>query len=111
MIHAQFIFAKNIALLIQFIFASGYLCTTGEAFRTQEQAIWDSAHHTGIVASLHCERLAMDLNLFNSQGRYLDDKKDYEVIGKYWESLNSKNRAGVFWKHHPDADHFEMLPL
>src|SRR5271157_5614640 len=97
MIHAQFIFAKNIALLLQFIFASGYFCSVGEAFRTKEQAIWDQSNHTGIVASLHCERLAMDLNLFNRDGKYLDDKKDYEVIGKYWENLNPRNRWGGRW--------------
>ena len=110
MLHCQFVFAKNLSLLVQFIFASGYFCTYGEAFRTQEQAIWDVKHHTGILHSLHCERLAADINIFSADHKFLMEVKDYEKFGKYWESLHKCNRWGGRFSR-PDADHFEMNPV
>lgn len=111
MLHCQFVFAKNLSLLVQFIFASGYFCTYGEAFRTHEQALIYAAHNQGIVNSLHCNRLAIDLNLFSKDGKYENDYKAYERFGKYWESLDRANRWGGDFKRLRDLDHFEMRPL
>lgn len=111
MILLQATFAKNIALLIQYVLASGYLCTLGEAYRTHEQALIYAAHKQGIVNSLHCERLAMDINLFSKDCKYENNTAAYERIGKYWESLDKRNRWGGRFKHLPDGNHFEMDPI
>ena len=104
----QAIFAKNVALLIQFIFNSGYYCTLGEAFRTHEQALIYAANGQGIVDSQHCDRLAIDLNLFSLKGKYKKKTEDYLHFGEYWEKLHPDNRWGGRWKHRPDGNHFQM---
>lgn len=105
-------FAWDIAKLIVEIHAQGYFCTFGEAWRSHEQAEIYAHQGKGIVNSLHCERLAFDLNLYSSKGEYLKERKDYEPFGKYWCSLNKKNRWGGCFHDHtgrpkPDSDHYE----
>lgn len=109
---AQAAFALDVTKLIAFIFSQGYTCTLGEVYRTPEQAQIDAAEHKGIIDSLHCQRLAIDLNLFSPSGEYLSDSKEYRQFGIFWESLSPHNRAGVFFVekyggHLVDADHFE----
>jgi len=101
-------FAYNTALLILTIFQSGYKCTLGEAFRTHEQALVYSKTGVGIVNSKHCERLAIDLNLFDKNGKYVfEDCNEYEILGAYWMSLNPHNVWGGHWIHRSDPNHFE----
>lgn len=104
----QELFAYNSALLIIHIFESGYRCTLGEAFRTHEQAVIYMKEGLGIVHSKHCERLALDLNLFDSKGKYLTDFKDWEPIGMFWEHLYMHNVWGGRFVHRVDMDHIEM---
>lgn len=100
----QEIFAKNVGLLIGFIFASGYTCTLGEAYRTKEQAEWNEAKGTGSKNSLHCKRLAIDLNLFKD-GVYQKFSEAYQFAGDYWVSLHPDNRHGGAGG---DGNHFSM---
>jgi hypothetical protein len=105
----QALFARNVGKLINYIFTHGYQCTLGEAFRTKEQALLDFKTCKGIKNSLHCHRLAIDINLF--QGGIYDSKSEsYEQVGIYWESLNPKNRWGGRFKSRPDGNHFEYHP-
>jgi len=108
MILQQIEFARNVALLINFIFSSGYYCTLGEAFRTKEQALINAQRHIGILDSQHRDRLAIDLNLFSQKREYLNKSEDYLLIGKYWESLSKFNKWGGRSKKLPDGNHFEM---
>ena len=102
----QAIFTRHVSQLISFVFAQGYECTLGEAFRTQEQAEIYAKNGKGIKNSLHCDRLAIDLNLFSPQGKYLTDTKAYTEMGSYWKALSTANRwGGDFPK--PDGCHFE----
>lgn len=101
-------FALNVAHLIEFIYSKGYSCTFGEAFRTPAQALLNAQHGIGIADSNHCHRLAVDLNLFDSMGKYINDSKEYEQFGVFWEKLNPFNEWGGRWKHRVDLDHFEM---
>lgn len=102
-------FALSVARLIIHIFESGYKCTLGEAFRTKEQAMIYAHEHLGIINSKHCERLAIDLNLFDKDGKYIfADDKEYEALGFYWQSLSPYNIWGGRWVHRHDLDHFEM---
>jgi len=107
----QSIFAQNIAMLLQYIHSKGYFVTFGEAFRTQEQAKIYAHDGKGIADSLHCKRLAIDLNLINAEGIYLPDSKDYEQFGVYWESLDPLNRWGGRFKPRVDGNHFQMQDL
>ena len=104
----QEVFAKNVAALITYIFGMGYKCTLGEVYRTPEQAALYAKMGKGIEDSLHCKRLAIDINLFNDQNVYLQDSKDYERIGIFWEKLHPDNRWGGRWKTRPDGNHMEM---
>lgn len=103
----QFIFTRNVAQLIQYIYSTGHYCTFGDAYRTYEQAALYAQQGKGIKDSLHCKRLAIDLNIFSPTKKYLSDTQDYEQFGLYWESLHHDNRwGGVFIKH--DGNHFQM---
>lgn len=106
----QIIFARNFAQLIEYIYSKGYSCTIGEVFRTAEQAQIYAKEGKGIVDSLHCKRLAADINLFDSHGNYLSDTTSYKPFGVYWESLHKNNRWGGSFNH-ADGNHFEMQDL
>lgn len=112
----QAMFAKNVSLLIECIFDCDYSVTFGEAWRTPEQAAIYAKEGKGIAHSLHTERLAIDLNLFDSAGKYVDNKEEYEKFGTYWKSLNPANRWGgdfvtIYHGKIDDANHFEMQNL
>jgi len=100
----QELFAGNVARLIAFIFAQGYTCTLSEAYRTKEQAEWNAQKGIGSANSLHCKRLAIDLNIFKD-GVYLTKSDDYEFAGEYWYSIHEDNRWGGAGG---DGNHFSM---
>jgi hypothetical protein len=102
----QAAFADDAATLISHIFDSENKCTLGEAFRTKEQAEIYAKEGKGIKDSLHCDRLAIDLNLFDLNGNYLTEAKDYKQYGDFWESLSPNNRWGGNFPN-GDANHFE----
>jgi hypothetical protein len=103
----QAIFAKNVAQLILFIEASGMHCTFGEVYRTPEQAALYAKQGKGIKKSLHCSRLAVDLNLFDSTFTYRTDVAFYKPVADYWKTLHVQNRAGIDFPK-VDSNHFEM---
>jgi hypothetical protein len=103
----QTIFAKNVAQLILFIEDSGKHCTFGEAYRSPEQAAIYAKEGKGIKNSLHCLRLAVDLNLFDSNFTYRIDAEFYMPVADYWKKLHVQNRAGIDF-HKVDSNHFEM---
>lgn len=105
----QQLFAQDVARLIIFAKSKGYEVTLGEAYRTKEQAALDAEHGTGIRSSLHCERLAIDLNLF-SNGKYLTETPDYAVLGEFWESLSKEHCWGGRFRSRPDGNHFSITP-
>lgn len=103
---AQFIFSRNLAKLITSIYDEGYTCSMGEVLRTREQAEFYAEQGKGIVDSLHCYKLAADINLFKN-GAYLTDFDSYRRFGIYWEKLHDKNRWGGNFNR-VDSNHFEM---
>ena len=108
----QSLFAQHVALLIQYIHAQGYTCTLGEAYRTPEQAKLNAAKGIGIANSLHTQRLAIDLNIFDPTGNLITDSNGYEWLGIYWESLDPLNRWGGYFVSKyggriVDGNHFE----
>lgn len=105
--HSQIIFAKYVGILIAYIYSCGYSCTLGEAFRTPLQASVYAKEGLGIKNSLHCKRLAIDINLISPEGTYLTDTTEYEKFGIYWESLDKFNRWGGRFHSRSDGNHFE----
>lgn len=101
----QEVFVLNICILIRRIFEERYTCTLGEAWRPQ----WVAKHYAkigkGIVKSLHCSRLALDINLFKN-GKYLSSTEAHRQFGEIWEGLHPNNRWGGRYK---DGNHYEML--
>lgn len=107
LLEQQQLFAKHTADLFDEIIASGYSFTYGEAMRSQEQAAIYARQGKGIVDSLHCKRLAIDINIFNKNGDYLTDTQDYEQFGKFWECLDYHNVWGGNFSKRKDGNHFQ----
>jgi len=101
----QEIFALNVASLINRIFLRGYTCTLGEALRPSAMAKIYAKQKKGIRKSLHCIKLAIDINLFLN-GRYLSSSEAHREFGEFWEELHSNNRWGG---RYDDGNHYEML--
>ena len=99
-------FSLYVSGLIRYIYDCGYKCTLGDAYRSTEQAAIYANLSVGVKNSLHCKRLAIDINLFSKTGEYLNKTESYVRFGEYWESLDPNNRWGGHFKR-PDGNHFE----
>ncbi len=103
-------FAHDIAKLILFCHKKGYGVTLGEAYRTDEQqrihrfgwrftrGRWiklDKYVRSKVITSQHQKRLAKDLHIWDKKigKRYISDL-EWQIVGRYWENLNFKNRWG-----------------
>jgi D-alanyl-D-alanine carboxypeptidase len=102
----QSLFVKLVGTLIDWTYASGYELTFSEAYRSPQEALLNAKSGVGIAASLHCERLAIDLNLFRD-GVNLTQVADYQIMGDYWKTLHELARWGGDFAS-PDADHFSL---
>ena len=108
----QQLFAYNVALLITYIHSKGCAVSFGEAYRPQEMADIYAKQGKGIHDSLHCQKLAIDLNAFSTGGTYMSHTQDYADFGAYWESLHLSNRWGGNFRKYggkiDDGNHFQM---
>jgi hypothetical protein len=59
----------------------------------------------GIRNSLHGKRLAIDLQLFDSAGRWITEVYPYQLVGEFWESLGPDHRWGGRFG---DTPHFSI---
>lgn len=116
MVAKQAEFLLDMCKLIQYATHNDFVVTAGEAFRTlEQQQIYLKTGRSKTLNSQHLERLAMDLNIFKD-GR-LCGHDEIEPIGKFWESLNGRNRWGGSWRgaveagrsHFIDSPHFERM--
>lgn len=98
----QRLFTKMVGQLITWAYANGYELTFGEAYRTPEQANLNEKRGRGIAGSLHCTRLAIDLNLF-IDGEYTTATEAYTPLGVYWELL-----GGTWGGRFSDGNHFSL---
>lgn len=101
-------FALAVSYLIQEANSRGYQVTFGDAYRTPAQASANAASGAGIRNSLHCERLAIDMNLFKD-GRYITDGEGHNELGRWWKALSPDHRwGGDFAKR--DFNHYSCSP-
>lgn len=85
----------------------GYEITLGDSYRSPECAKYYADKGTGIVRSLHCDRLAQDLNLF-FDGKFLTTVVDYQEAGGLWESYSTDDYTCSWGGRFQDADHFSL---
>lgn len=97
-------FSLMVAALISWLYANGYECSFGEAWRPPEMAAIYAARGSGIKNSLHELRLAIDLNIFKND-IWLKNTEDLTPIGIQWERLGG-SWGGRFSK--PDGNHFSL---
>ena len=102
-------FVVCVAKLILFGDGQGYEWTFGEAWRTPEQAKLNADRGAGIRASLHVDRLAIDLNLF-IDGVYRTDTEAHRPLAVYWKTLHPLARWGGDIKRRPDGNHYSLSP-
>lgn len=99
-------FVSSVGKLIEHAYAEGYEFTFGDAYRSAAQAAANAAAGTGITNSLHCVRLAVDLNLFRD-GTFLPLSSDHQPLGTFWKSLGPDHFwGGDFSK--PDGNHYSI---
>jgi hypothetical protein len=98
----QSLFAVMVAQLIYKAQGMGYEVTLGEAWRDPEWAGILADRKKGLRNSLHCDRLAIDLNLFR-HGEYLTAAEDYEPLGTWWKAI-----GGSYGGDFGDHDHFSL---
>lgn len=95
-------FASMVALLINKAFEMGYEVTLGEAYRSEWEAARLAKEGLGIKRSLHCDRLAVDLNLFKD-GVYLATTEAHRPLGLWWESI-----GGAWGGRFNDGNHYSL---
>ncbi len=107
LIDKQKLFPILLCDLFSFARNNGYDLTLGEAWRPPETAALYAKEGKGIADSLHCLRLAIDLNIFKD-GVLLSRLSDYKALGEYWESLTTADYVCCWGGRFNDADHFSI---
>jgi D-alanyl-D-alanine carboxypeptidase-like protein len=108
-VEKQCLFARMIAQFIPKAYEMGYLLNFGEAWRPEIVAQAYAKMGKGISNSLHCLRLAVDLNAY-FEGKWLDGSQDWHIphlerLGKLWESMGG-SWGGRFTKK--DYNHYSL---
>lgn len=96
----QELFSRLIAKLILKMYDMGYQVRCGDFYAVRRNPL----EHK--VNSLHYEKCAADLNLFQ-RGKFLTTEEDHRQFADYWESLHPNCRNG---RRYGDANHYELLP-
>ena len=110
LIEKQKIFSRLLAQFIQDLYKRGYEVTLGEAWRPEAVAELYEREGKGISKSNHCQRLAIDLNIFYGKA-WLLDKEDLQIPGTIWKSY-SNSLIECCWGGdfaEVDAQHFSIL--
>ena len=101
-------FTLHVAYLIQHIYAAGYACTFGDAYRDpRSHGAMGLNLSYGRSQSAHKQRLAIDLNLFKD-GEYLSTTEAHRQFGEYWKALHKRNRWGGDFNS-PDGNHYAKV--
>lgn len=96
-------FSKDLVKLLSKAHELGYGVRIGEVFRTAEQqAIYLKTGRSKTSNSMHLKKCAADLH-FTRGGQLCYP----ETLGRFWESLDPLNQAGMFWKNFKDDPHFQ----
>ena len=105
----QSLFVVLVAQLIQKADDNGWELTFGDAYRSPEEAARLARIGRGIKTSLHCQRLAIDFNLF-IDGIYQTSSEAFKPLGEWWE-MQSTNGYTCCWGgrfKRADGNHFSI---
>lgn len=102
-------FAQDAARLILKAAELGYGVTFGDTYRSPQQAAANATNGSGIKNSLHCERLAIDLNLFKD-GVYITDDRGHRELGTWWKTLGPQYKWGGDFATRKDFNHYSISP-
>ena len=104
----QMIFASMIPALINKARELGYQVTGGEWYRSPEEAARLAKLGKGIKNSLHCDKLAIDLNLFKD-GVYQTSTEAHRQLGTWWESQSAGKPFVCHWGgNFGDGNHYSL---
>lgn len=102
----QRLFMYYCGKLINHLHMLGYEATWGEALRPPITAAAYAKSGIGIKNSLHCEKLAIDINLFRN-GRYLQSTAAHAGLGAWWKKQHPLLRWGGDFKK-KDGNHYSI---
>lgn len=108
LLEKQKAFSHLVIKLLQFLQENEYEVTLGEIWRPPETANLFDKEGKGIANSLHCLRLAIDINLFQEK-KHLTKSQDYRFIGEYWESLSTPELTCCWGGRFGDGNHFSVM--
>ena len=98
----QSLFAAKVPGLIVKAISLGFEVTLGEVYRSPEEAERLAKAGKGIARSLHCDKLAIDINLFKD-GKYLSSGKKHKELGEWWEA-----QGGAWGGRFGDPNHYSL---
>lgn len=97
-------FTRMVADLIIKAYDLGFTITLGDAYRDPRlHGAMGVKKGYGHYKSAHKLRLAIDLNLFNKGGEFLQTTEDHRELGEFWESI-----GGTWGGRFNDANHYSL---
>lgn len=105
----QWEFSQSLASLIRQAYLYGFRVQMGEVYRTPLQAAANAASGSGIANSVHCDHLAVDINLFTPDGTYITDDTGHKLLGPWWKLLGPDYRWGGNFDRR-DFNHYSITP-
>ena len=103
---ARIQFTENIALLILNMKKNGFRPALAEGMDRLTTKDPTTDH---MKNGLHSIGLAQDIDLYDSNGKYLARTEDHYQFGKYWETLDPNCRWGGRFSM-PDGNHYSFAP-
>lgn len=97
----QFLFARLLPQLINYMLARGYHPIMGYAYRCEECPV-------GKKNSLHKLCLAQDIELYSPDEEYLTETENHRIFGEFWKRLHPLcSWGGDFYS--PDGNHYSVV--
>ena len=86
----------------------GYKVTFGEASRTMyQQRHYVATGRSKTYNSNHLKRRALDIQIYDRDGRYFNGGAPYKEVADYFVSLRDGNVWGGSWRTFKDTPHYE----
>lgn len=97
-------FMRMVPRLIDKAHEMGYLVTIGDGYR-DPRAFGPLGVRIayGHPKSAHKQKMALDLNLFTKDGKYLEKTEDHKALGEWWES-----QGGTWGGRFEDGNHYSL---
>lgn len=103
----QRVFARLVAKLLTKANDLGFEVSIGEVWRPPETAQLYAKKGGGIANSLHCDKLAIDINLFKGD-LWLRRTKDHAELGAWWEAQSTADYKCCWGGHFDDGNHYSI---